>query len=181
MMLTRHISKHKQKTRGLFFFLALLVSVSFLEAQTRSAEGVRLANLGWRVQGDVVYISYDLLAPSDQEYEVTIVLLRESDRSFKIVPKSLTGSVGEGKFAGQSREIKWEFKKDVPRVLAGEGYYFEISVEPVGGSNTLLYVGLGVAAVGGAAAVLLGGKKGGDETSTPTATELPAPPSRPTP
>lgn len=151
-------------------------------AQMRSAESIRLANLDWRVQGDVVIISYDLVAPSDEEYEVGIALLRETDRSFRVVPKSVSGQVGKGKYAGQGREIKWEFKKDVGRGLAGDGYYFEIVVEPIGGSNTLLYVGLGVAAVGGAAAVLLRGKKdSGGGSGTPTTTELPSPPTRPTP
>lgn len=158
----------------------LFVSVP-APAQTRSAEGVRLANLDWRLQGDVIVISYDLLAPTDEEYEVSLVMLRENDRSFKVVPKSVSGQVGKGKFAGQTREIKWEYKKDAPRGFTGEGYYFEISVEPVGGGSTWLYVGLGVAAAGGAAAVLLGGKKVGDGTPPPTPTELPAPPIRPTP
>jgi len=149
-----------------------------VEAQEKSPEEIRLTNLDWSTAGNAVVISYDLIAPPEDSYEVSVVVLREDDRTFKLVPKSLTGHVGKGKYAGQSRQIRWAYRQDVPQGLRGDRYYFEIHVYPVQGTSPWLYVGLGaVAAAGGAAAILLTSKK--EEPGGTGQAELPAPPSRP--
>jgi hypothetical protein len=100
--------------------------------------------------------------------------LKENDPSVKFVPKSVSGDCGEIGTPGKGKEIRWEFKKDLAVDLSGEGYYFEISVDKVGG-GPWLYLALGAAA-GGVAALLLLKKK--EETVLPPK-ELPLPPLRP--
>ncbi len=141
-----------------------------------SEDEIRVNVVDVRVQDQTIVIIYDLIAAMDETYEVNIVLLREKNPSFQFVPRSVAGYVGEGKFAGTSREIKWNYKNDLPRGLEGEGFYFEITVNKVGGGSPWLYIVLGAAAAGGGAAALLLGKKGTTQTG---ANELPGPPARP--
>jgi hypothetical protein len=160
-----------------FLVLFLLDAPAF--AQERPEEKGRIENARWQVAGDVVIITYDLVADANFAYDVNVTLTRESNKSFRMAPRTVTGAIGKGKFAGVRMEIRWEYKKDVPQGLEGEDYVFEFAVNVIreeGGSNLWYYIGgLGLAGAA-AAAVLLGGSK----TSTPdgsTSTGLPAPPS----
>jgi hypothetical protein len=131
------------------------------------------------VKPDYIVISYELIAPASESYQVSLVLLREGNASFRVPVRAASGDIGEGKFSGATRQVRWEFAKDYPAGLAGDGFYFEISVTKVTGSNLLYYIGLGgLAVVGGAVALLAGGKEGGAAPSA-TTLELPAPPGRP--
>jgi hypothetical protein len=131
-----------------------------------------------QVNPDHILITYSLSGSASESYEVSLVLLKEGSPSFRIPVRSASGDIGEGKFSGDSRQVKWEFARDYPSGLSGEGFYFEITVNKVTKSNLLLYLGLGgLAIAGGAAAVLLGGKGGGETTTART--ELPFPPTRP--
>jgi len=127
------------------------------------------------VKPSFIVVTYELVAPASESYEVNLVLLREGNASFRVPVRSASGDIGEGKHPGAARQVRWEYAKDYAGTLAGDGYYFEITVTKVSGSNLLYYIGLGgLAVVGGAVALLAGGKKSGATTS-----ELPAPPGRP--
>lgn len=139
----------------------------------------RIENARWEVSGDIVIITYDLIADSDLTYDVSITLTRESDRNFKVFPVSVSGAVYKGKHAGSRKEIRWQYKKDVPQGLSGDDYAFVIVIQIIkesGGSNLLYYLGGGALVVGGAAVLLLSGSKNA-EPSTPAG--LPSPPGRP--
>jgi hypothetical protein len=75
---------------------------------------------------------------------VSVVLLREGDPTFRIVPKAVSGSVGKGKYAGANQTIYWNYKRDIQYEPQGDDYYFEIIVEPIKGSNSLYYTVAGV-------------------------------------
>lgn len=158
-----------------FLVMFLLDAPAF--AQEKPGEKGRIENARWQVAGDVVVITYDLVADANLAYEVNITLTRESNKNFRLAPRTVSGAVGRGKFAGIRMEIRWEYKKDVPQGLEGEDYAFEFSINVIkeeGGSNLLYYLGgLGLAGAA-AAAVLLGGSK---QAASPTSTGLPAPPS----
>jgi hypothetical protein len=141
----------------------------------------RLTNLDWKIEGNVVTVTYDLLGSVDKTYVVAVALLRENDPRFKLVPKSVSGNIGIGKFAGTGRVIVWDYRKDIPQGLFGDGYYFEVIVtEATGNSNTWLYYLLGGAAVaGGGAAYLLQIQSKSPPSAGPSS-ELPTPPARPT-
>lgn len=141
----------------------------------------RITNQDWRIEGNVVTITYDLIGVADKSYVVAVALLRENDSKFKLVPRSVSGNTGIGKFAGTGRIIVWDYKKDVPQGLAGEGYYFElVVVEATGNGNTWLYYILGgVVAAGGTAGYLMSTKSSGSNGTVTS--ELPGPPGRPNP
>ena len=140
-------------------------------------EEIKVTIRSVQVNPDHLLITYELTAPATESYEVSLVLLKEGNSTFRIPVRSASGDLGEGTFAGDARQVKWEYSKDYPGGLYGDGFYFEITVNKVSKSNLLLYLGLGGLALAGGAAVLLGGSKGGD--STPSQTQLPLPPTRP--
>ena len=162
----------------------LLLSVEALALpRTVQDAPIRVRNQEWKVEGNVVVVTFDLDGPSEKIYIVSVVLLREDDSRFRLTPKSVQGNIGEGVSAGLSRKIVWEYRKDVPQGLAGEGYYFEIvaRIHEAGGGSWLYYLLGGVVAAGGAAGYLLTNKAKTETGSTPTSTELPGPPARPNP
>lgn len=160
------------------FLLIFLVDVHLFGQEKQEGKG-KVENAQWKVAGDVVVITYDLVSDPALQYEVHVTLTRESNRNFKLVPKSATGAIGKGKFAGSRMEIRWEYMKDVPEGLEGDDYVFEFVINVIreegGGSNWIYYVG-GVGLAGVAAAVLLGGKKESTGTTNGTTGQLPAPP-----
>lgn len=140
-------------------------------------EEIKVTVRSVQVNPDNILITYQLSAPAGESYEVSLVLLKEGNSTFRVPVRAASGDLGEGKFAGDARQVKWEFSRDYRGDLYGDGFYFEITVNKVGKSNLLLYLGLGgLAVAGGAAAILLGGKKSSESTTT----ALPMPPSRPT-
>jgi hypothetical protein len=153
-----------------------LILIIFISSNLKlSAQDPVTKNSDFELQGDNIVIYYDLDADPDEEYEVQVFLLRESDQSFKYVPKFVSGDVGEGKFAGEKKKIVWEILKEFPDGLEGEDYYFEIIAEETG-SSVIYYVGAALLAAGGAAALLLGG--GDKETPSPEVNRA-SPPARP--
>lgn len=158
---------------------SLLIPLSLLlidaHAYARGDEpSINLRNIQWELEGDTVVITYDLLAPLNQEYNVSVTLLNDNDPSFKVIPGAVSGDVGKGNFSGVGRKILWEYKRDLPKGLEGGGYRFEIHAEPATGGLPWFWIGVGFAAAGGAAAILLGKKE-----SPSTIIQLPFPPGRP--
>lgn len=155
------------------FTAFILLSMQFY-AQTQE-----LKNLSFEVEGDNVKIYYELIGDVESEYEIEVILKRTGDPSFVLIPKELTGDVGEGKFAGGKRKIIWKLKPDEKVRLEGEDFYFSITaskIEVTAGIPWYYYVGGAV--VGGVIAVitLIGG---GEDEKPPTTTEFPSPPGRP--
>ncbi len=157
----------------LFLLLAICAPVRAGESQP---EDVKSSNVRWVTKGDVIVINYDLLASMDSRYQIDVIMKNDRDASFSVVPKTVEGDIGEGPFAGANREIRWYFRQDYPRGFEGEGYYFEIHVQPVRQQSNLLYYVLGGAAVAGGMIFLLAGKSSGTTNGN---TDLPMPPGRP--
>jgi hypothetical protein len=150
--------------------LALPLLVCSAVAQQAKEPEAKVANARWSVQGNEIVIVFELIAPADKTYKISVVLRREGDKSFAVVPKNVSGAIGEGKYAGQ-REVRWAFRKDVPTGLTGNDFWFEISADEI-------------IETGGAAAVLAGGVIYGIVNASKPASgpaKLPTPPlNRPT-
>jgi hypothetical protein len=174
------ISRIARLTRPVIIMLLPPLMSLLLNVQV-SAQDVpgKIENARWEVSGDIVIITYDLIGDTNLTYDVSLTLTRESDKSFKVFPVSVSGAVFKGKHAGIRKEIRWQFKKDVPQGLSGDDYAFVFVIHIIkeeGGSNLLYYLAGGALVAGGAAVLLLSGSKGGDAT---TPTGLPSPPGRP--
>jgi hypothetical protein len=120
-------------------------------------------------------ITYDLTADPEKDCNIGLVLLDEKNPDFKFIPAYVSGEIGKGKFVSGAKEVRWDFKKEFPEGLHGEGFYFEVTTEYVGGFPWLT-AGIGAAAVGGGLFAILGSKK---NSGNSTATTLPVPPGRP--
>ena len=157
--------------------MLLLIDAGAFSQEKRVQEG-KIENAHWTVEAWVAVITFELVAPVEKEYEITIVLRRAKDKGFSFVPKSVSGAVGKGKFAGQ-REIRWDFSKDVLGGLAGDDYWFEITAsEVVEGSSSFWYYAVGAVAAGAIYALT---RTGIPAASPPQPSGLPDPPKiRPT-
>ena len=105
---------------------------------------------------DAVFeIYYYINGSQDDEFEVSVVLVRESDPNLRIIPKHVMGKIGVGTFSGKNNSIVWNYKQDILKDLKGNDYRFDLTVRKIEQSSfPWAWVGLGAAA-GGAAAVLL--------------------------
>ncbi len=160
----------------------LLAAVLVLEAApisvARAEDEVVVRNVRFESSGQVIVILYDLQGPTESKFAVKLLLKRRSDPAFEFVPASLSGDIGEGRFAGTDRRIVWEMQKDSPGGFEGTDYYFVVEANLVSSRTSILwYIGGGAAvAVGAAAVILLKGTQNGGST-TPDA--FPRPVGRP--
>jgi hypothetical protein len=169
--------------RPIVTLLLPLLLVLFLREPARGGmnppDDISTTNMKWSLKDNVITINYDLNGSPNDKYHVDIVMKKEHDGSFNVVPKSVEGDIGEGLFSGTNREIRWYFINDYPQGLKGEGYYFEIHVKVVGSENNWMYYALGAVAVAGGVVALFVGKSSTNPPLSPSNTELPAPPGRP--
>ena len=179
MRISRVVRYQRRIIAGLMIPLLLWCVDASAFAAVPPQEVIKATFKTVEVKPDHMIIVYELTAPTADSYEVSFVLLKEGSPSFRIPVRSASGDIGEGKFAGNARQVRWDYPKDCPTSVGGDGFYLEITVTKVSGSNLLYYLGLGaLAIVGGGVAILVGGKQGGT-TAASTPTELPVPPSRP--
>ena len=155
-------------------FLLLIDITAF--AQDESTGEAHSTNVRWSAKSDVITISYDLIGSPDVKYSVSAIMKSEKDTTFNLIPFSVEGDIGEGYFAGTSKQIVWYYRRDYPKGLKTEEYYFEIYVKPIEQPKTWIYYAVGAAAVtGGLIALLVKGK----QSSEQSVVDLPMPPGRP--
>jgi hypothetical protein len=145
--------------------------------QPTYSQEVGVTNATYTIADSNVVVHYDLNGPMDKQYKVELVLRRQTQPFFRMLPMDVSGDVGTGEFAGKNREIVWHFFSDVPYGFDGSDYYFEVNATLLGakkgGTSWLYYVG-GV--VGAAAAVYFGRDL---FTKGSSVSELPSPPAPP--
>lgn len=174
------------------YFLILVFSLSYsIPLLAQISEDSIIVRVDPLNKENKIVIHYDLNAPKDKEYIVTLYLKRAGDETFSYKPRVITGDVGKGYYAGKDRKIVWDITREFALGLAEKDYYFYIEAELVkseiakvekepeaveSGSNLLYWIGGGVAVVGGVvAAILISGSKG----SSSVQEKFPDPPSFP--
>lgn len=180
-MTIREVYRHRRTIICLLILpLCIFLLDLPLEARPRFQDKPEVRNISLELQEEIAIISYDLVAPFGESYEVTAALVKDNDPSFRVEVKSATGDIGTGKFAGFKRQIQWQWKKDLPKDFAGgTGYSVEVSAIQVnGGGSSWLYYVLGGALIAGGAFAFAGKKSGSNQE--PVTTPLPSsPPGRP--
>jgi hypothetical protein len=163
----------------IFAILPFLLSCSIFTpgvAQNRNSGEIQATNIRWKIADDIITIKYDLVAPPNETYKVSVFLKKESDSTFIFNPVSLEGDVGKGEFSGTSREIRWRYGNDIEGFNLTDDYYFEVQVKSTAFFKKWMYYALGAAVVtGGLIAIISSGGNG----TTNTVVELPVPPGRP--
>jgi hypothetical protein len=169
-------------------FLAYLLIALFLgEAAPLAAlaqqDPPKIENVRLQINGrSSVYIDYDLLAPTEQVFKVSITMRSKTDSTFSYVPQNVAGDVGDNVFPGRNNRIVWSIAKEYPEGIREGEYYFVFSVEldqeTSTGAGTTLIVAGGAALVGGIVALIVISKKSSTGPGSGSA-GFPQPPSRP--
>ena len=159
--------------------LSVPLALFLLQVPMEAQEKPSVRNVNLEIREDIAIITYDLIASFSETYEVNAALIKEGDASFRIPVKNATGDIGKGKFAGLKREIRWEWRKDLPKDFAG-GTEYSIEISPSlvseGGGSWLWYVLIAGAVAGG---IVVATSKKSTDTNV-TITPLPtSPPARP--
>ncbi len=102
-MLTKMLRYQKPILLGLLPLLfALLIDVPAF-AQEKSSDEEKPTNVKWSTKEDTIIINYDLNSPAEEKYDVSIIMKREGDDAFSIVPSAVEGDIGVGLFAGSGK------------------------------------------------------------------------------
>jgi len=155
--------------RVLYCFTLIVIISSYGFSQ-------KVSNVSHELEGDNIIISYDLEGDADANYNVSVVLRREEYSGFQIIPKSVSGDIGEGKFVGKQRKIVWDVSKDYRIDPEVSDYYFEVKATIVSGGIPWYYFAGGAVLGGGAAALLLLKPQ---ETNSSVRVPIGSPPLRP--
>jgi len=177
MVLMKFIRYRRMITLGILPVFLLCSIITPALAQKRTDGEIQATNIRWKTLGDIITINYDLVAPPNEAYQVSVFMKRESDSAFTFTPVSIEGDVGKGYFSGTYREIRWNYRADYDERIQGDDYYFEVQVKSIGSIKKWLYYALGAAAVTGGLIVILA--SGGGNGGTNPVVELPMPPARP--
>ena len=162
-----------------FSLMLILITVHAVFSQSVSNKSGEdnVENVHYTVSNGKILVSYDLLGNSDKLYNVSLTLRKATNKSFVYIPKTVSGDIGEGHFAGKDKGIIWEIKNDFPNGISGDDFYFIVQAAKVEeGTNILMWTGIGIAAVAAAVTYLITGST--KDTNNPKSS-FPPPPGRP--
>ncbi len=131
--------------RGSALFILLFVTATCV------AQTVDVRNVAFEQKGEAIFIRYDLQGIAGKKYQVTVRLSSDYGNTFRIEPKSLAGDAGKNVLPGAGREIRWDFLRDYPNGLEGEGFVFSVEARLQKKAVTWPYIAGGGAVALGAA------------------------------
>ncbi len=166
-------------TNRLFLVMSLCsIGCMLLNTESGYSQVSSVSEVSYSMRDSDVVVHYNLDGPVDRSYKVAVILKRESEPYFKMLPKNVTGDVGNDAHMGKNKEIVWHLYRDLPDGLDGDDFYFEVNATLLGveegGASWLYYVG-GALVAGGAAVYF-----GTDLFKKPAGgSQFPTPPLRP--
>jgi hypothetical protein len=164
-----------QRTAAVCSCLLLVIAPARLLGQEEEPSAVRIENSAFSMLRDTVIITFRLVAPEDESYNIGVRLRKGDDTAFAIVPRSLVGAVGEVR-GGGDRVILWDYRRDVPETFSySDDYWFEITAVPIERRFSPEWWHYVAAGAGVAAAVAIIAGNGGDGPGN-AASGLPDPP-----
>ena len=134
-----------------------------------------VSNVRFESYDDSIVVFYDLQGDANQEYDVSLTLKREEFVTFQVVPKQVSGDIGNGVVQGLKRRIVWNPTHEFIITPDNTDYYFEVKASIASGGIRWYYYAAAAVVGGGAAALLLSKKTSGGEAQVP----IGAPPLRP--
>jgi len=122
-----------------FFFVSVALSQDFV-----------VKNVQFKDSGETILIRYDFNGNTEKKYHVSLLLSYDYGKSFKIIPRSLSGDVGRNVNPGIGKEIIWNLKRDYPDGLIGDGFVFAVDVKFQKEKSKIPYYAVGACVLGGA-------------------------------
>ena len=110
---------------GNYVVIAIFFFFFFFLSSHCTAQSLQVTNVRYKTIDNTIEIIYDLPINNDS-VEVKLFFQKRSDSTFLYHPKFVSGSIGKGKFSGRNRRIIWYFRKELPNVFTGSGFYFRI-------------------------------------------------------
>jgi hypothetical protein len=160
--------------------IAILLQCVATVARAEDNEKPRVVNVWFETRDNNILIHFDLIASKESKYKTGIILRKERDSTYSYLPKDIEGDIGGGVLAGQDRIITWNPSEEFPQGLEGKDYFFEITAVKMSKSSfSIPWVGIGLAAIAGTAAIWYASSVSGDDTPHGTPPSFPAPPGRP--
>lgn len=83
---------------------------------------------------DKIVITYDILGGEGQTFEVTLLVSPDGGQNYTIVPRTLSGDVGEKVSGGRGKMIIWDVLSDIRR-LEGQTYVFKVQAKTKSGAT----------------------------------------------
>jgi hypothetical protein len=159
---------------GLIIIVYFLISINFSFAQTTDTTNISARNIKIATTSDQVTISYDINNSTRHTLQVSVLMKKKNDNSFRYVPKYLSGDVGEGIFHGRGRKIIWDTQKERLPLFNMDDYFFEITVKTIPTKDyNWLWIGAGAAVVAGGVLYFILSDDGSSNSV------MPRPPGRP--
>ncbi len=172
-------ARHFRVLAYLTAFLTVLLTVAPAYPMGSNEPGVRVSNVRAEVSGLRVTVRYDLAGSPHRRYNVALVLRNRDNPSFRYFPKTLSGDVGAGEYAGRDKVIEWDMSREFPQGLQRNGYFFVVVAEQAGGSShsvgLFTWIGAAAITVVAVAAYLIVRRNGGPTSPA----SYPNPPGRP--
>ncbi len=128
-------ARHFRVLAYLTAFLTVLLTAAPAYPMGSNEPGVRVSNVRAEVSGLRVTVRYDLAGSPHRRYNVALVLRNRDNPSFRYFPKTLSGDVGAGEYAGRDKVIEWDMSREFPQGLQRNGYFFVVVAEQAGGSS----------------------------------------------
>ena len=111
-----------------------------------SYAATRVEHVRFEQQGDKVLVFYDLHG-SEEAYTITLKGSSDGGKRFDIVPKTLSGDVGENVSSGTGKQIVWEALKDVEKLIGGN-FVFAVTASWEGGGMEMMWIEPGTFTMG---------------------------------
>lgn len=113
------------------FLLLFLFFFSFLSLVfSQSIENVAFR----QTEEDKIVITYDIVGGEGQTFEVSLWVSPDGGQNYTIVPRTLSGDIGEKVTGGRGKMIIWDVLSDVRR-LEGQTYVFKVQAKTRGGAT----------------------------------------------
>lgn len=117
-------------------------AIGLYEYHAGARDNIVASNRTWLKSGQQIISSYDLPDLHQRVVRVSAVFTNRADASIQFTPKTVSGSIGVGRFSGKGQKFVWEFERDKFNIPQGD-YEFVIQVQladiPIPSANHSLY------------------------------------------
>ncbi len=94
-----------------------------------------IQNVAFRqTEDDKIVITYDIIGGEGQTFEVTLLVSPDGGQNYTIIPRTLTGDIGDKVSGGKGKMIIWDVLSDIRR-LEGQTYIFKVQAKTKGGAT----------------------------------------------